>query len=134
MTEETRAFLDQLDEVLVKGDKTAHEVISIITALRSMDGGSGGLKDVATVPIRRAALPKCAAKAEVGTHTVESTPIRMQFRCGHPDDANKVDTRSLTTRPASGYSYAFKQLNTAERHFVSHVHEAARALGLTIVG
>ena len=73
MTTEARAFLDQLDDLCLKGDQTARDVMAVLTALRSHDGkGHTFVKAVTTIPIRRAALPKCAAQFDSETGNVAS--------------------------------------------------------------
>lgn len=129
MTEQTRGFLNMLDDLLAQGDETSVEVFAVITALRSMDGGHGALKEQVTVPIRRAALPKTAVMFDARITRQSRFAIPASFMLSEPTDEGKVDFRSVTRVPA-GNGYSWKVLKNGENHFVGHASKAARVLGL----
>ena len=81
MTDQTKAFFEQLDEIVLKQDQTAREVMAVLTALRHKDDGEHSLKQVSTVQIRRAALPKTAAAVDgVETPmTQNGEPVMVDF-------------------------------------------------------
>jgi hypothetical protein len=130
LTLEARAFLDQLDELLVKGDKTAQDIASVITALRSFDDSRSHLKSVITIPIRRRALPKCAEAFDKsnlsGSHRISE--IRMHFGLKDPDDSNRIDLRELQL---SGWSA--NKTKIGAQHYGQHAADAAKLLGLRVI-
>ena len=134
MTNEARAFLDQLDELCLKGDQTAADVMAVLTALRSHDvRGNTVLKSVTTVPIRRAALPRTAAALDADDQKRLQVGKRhnMNMKLDDPGDADRVDLRSLDLH---GRSYARRSQTTdADQHFGQHAKAAGDALGLRVV-
>ena len=131
MTPEARAFLDQLDELALKNDQTSKDVMAVLTALRSYDSDENGLKSVSTIPIRRAALPRCAAlvdKREI-TQVKVGDNHEMRMTLDDPADEGRVDCRSLDIDRYRPYARR-KPPSIGERHFFSHAMDAAKALGL----
>ena len=82
MTPETKAFFEQLDEIVLKQDDTAREIMAVLTALRHKDDGEYSLKQVSTVQIRRAALPKTAAAVDgIEKPLIQNgEPVMIDFR------------------------------------------------------
>ena len=132
MTPEARAFFDQLDEIAVKNDQASKEIFAVLTALRSFDFGT--LKQVTTIPIRRAALPKATAKTDalrnpndriqVGENGFLATILEDSA------DGGRVDLREF--RRDWDDRTPKKQVR-AEQHFAGHAIEAANVLGLRVV-
>lgn len=98
-----RSILDQIDEVLVKGDEVAQGLWAVMTALRGPDDetATSNLKSDLTIPVRRAAFPKTAA--------LTWTNLGASF----------------------GWDGCIWNPATApEGHFGNHARKAAKALGL----
>lgn len=122
LTPDAQQFLNTLDDLLVKGDDTAKQIVGVITALRGPDHKKGwhrdGVKAQTTIPIRRAALPKTFA----ATKSHDFRNIGMSFALDKDDDGLRVDLRSCR---GTGYS--------TDDHFTQHVANAGQLLGLKVI-
>lgn len=127
MHEDARALLDQIDEFLLRNNDASKDFAAVITAIRSEDGSDDDDTGIempskmrTTIPIRRAAFPKCAAF--VDAHVMHSVHVGKRrglgmrtYRHAQPDC-----TKVVIHAKNDG------------KHFQDHVVEAAQALGLKI--
>jgi len=129
VTPEARAALDALDDVLSKTDNTSREVWQVIAAMRGPDGRQGPLditfhnvvKLNVTVPLRRAAFPKTAAKYD-GSQGYGAYAVWLGATFGDVYDPNGL-------RKNVDLDSAKRQSN----HFAAHAQEAAKTLGLPVL-
>ena len=124
MEPDTRKILDQIDEFLLRRDKASRELAAVLSALRGPDNRDEDdytdvTKSYTTIPIRRAAFPKCAARQDaLNNFVVEigdgNRIMNMQRAAGHKDASFKLLSHTHE-----------------DTHFNIHAWMAAKALGLT---
>jgi hypothetical protein len=122
-------MLDQLDTIFAENNDTAADLWAVLCALRGPDTPDdvGELKARTTNHIRRAALPKTAAKWDKahGLHTIVGGPSNLHFGGALSICASfaTLEDGILNSRP--GYL-------RVSSHFMSHIYTAARVLEVPI--
>ena len=112
MKRAVREMLDKIDVFLTRSKgETAQELWDVLSALRGRDEDAARTKSDRTIPVRRAAFPRYAKKAD-------NTPTR-----------NLMPGPSFGSKDYATFVRA-GALREAYDHFEMHAFEAARVLGL----
>lgn len=91
-----RAMLNRIDAFLVRRDDDSEDLWSILTALRGPDNEGYNEKNDRTIPIRRAAFPKCraeglsAADFGISGQTYIGGPTNSVHFCDHAHKAARA--------------------------------------------
>lgn len=108
MDAKVREILDKIDDVLADDSPAGRQLWEVLTALRGPDSGNTVDKKTKTVPIRRAAFPKTAAKND-------------EFGNAFPNGADFGSPES---------KYNGTEQSDGNFHFYGHAFDARYTLGI----